>query len=117
MQLVARNQQRRWRVLPAAAREGADAASAAPLLAVLWRRRSALVVTTVVCLLLAALYLKLATPVYRAAATVHVVQPGETVWDVARTITPSGDVRATVDRIIERNGGALLRPGQRLVLD
>ena len=53
-----------------------------------------------------------------AGATVHVVEPGETVWTIAREVTPPDqDVRATVDRIIERNGTAALRPGQRLVLD
>ena len=51
-------------------------------------------------------------------ATVHIVQAGETVWDIARAVTPAGDdVRATVDRIVSANGGADLRAGQRLVLD
>ena len=53
-----------------------------------------------------------------AGAAVHVVEPGDTVWTIARQVTPPDeDVRATVDRIIERNGSAALRPGQRLVLD
>src|SRR5688500_3282847 len=73
MQLVARNQ-RRWHISPAAARESGDAASLAPLLAVLWRRRVSLVVTTAACLLCAAAFLKLATKTYRATATLHVVQ-------------------------------------------
>ena len=59
-----------------------------------------------------------ATPAPPApAAAVHVVQPGETVWTIARTMAPDGDVRATVDRIVARNGGPVLQVGQRLVLD
>ena len=54
-----------------------------------------------------------------AGAEVHVVQPGETLWAVAAELTPAGgDVRATVDRLVERNGGqASLQVGQRLVVD
>jgi len=51
------------------------------------------------------------------AGTVHVVQPGDTVWSIARAESPDGDVRATVDRIVARNGGPVLQVGQRLVLD
>jgi uncharacterized protein involved in exopolysaccharide biosynthesis len=87
MQLVLRNQ-RRWRE-PAAARESSDAASMTPLLAVLWRRRNALIVTTAVCLLGAAVYLKLATRVYRAVATVHVVQHAPRVF--AEAYAPPGN--------------------------
>jgi nucleoid-associated protein YgaU len=47
---------------------------------------------------------------------VYVVQPGDTVWSVARRLKPTGDVRGLVDRIVARNGGAALRPGQALVV-
>src|SRR3954470_19206492 len=87
MQLVARNQ-RRWREL-AAVRDSADAASVAPLLAVLWRRRLSLVVTTVVCVFCAAVYLKVATRVYRAVATVHVVQHAPHVF--TESYAPQGN--------------------------
>ncbi len=47
----------------------------------------------------------------------HVVQPGDTLWTIAASHS-SGDPREAVWRIRERNGldGALIRPGQRLVL-
>ena len=47
---------------------------------------------------------------------VYVVQPGDTIWSIARDLDPSGDARATVDRIVALNGGAALQPGQRLRL-
>ena len=50
------------------------------------------------------------------SVTVHIVQPGETLWDVARSLHPGGDVRALVDQLAAANGGATLSVGQRLVL-
>lgn len=49
----------------------------------------------------------------------HVVQPGETLWDVAEKYRLPGDIRMTVDIIRELNSlwgaeGPRLRPGQRL---
>jgi hypothetical protein len=49
-------------------------------------------------------------------AAVHVVQPGDTLWSIAGTVAPDADVRLTVDRLVELNGGAALTVGQRLVL-
>lgn len=51
------------------------------------------------------------TPV--AAATV-VVRPGDTLWSIARSLQPSGDVRTMVDRLADRAGGPELVPGQRI---
>jgi nucleoid-associated protein YgaU len=51
------------------------------------------------------------------AAPVYVVQPGDTLWSIARKVDPGADVRVTVDRLVELNGGAALQPGQRLRLD
>ena len=48
---------------------------------------------------------------------VYVVQPGDTVWSIARELDPSGDPRAMVDRIVDLNGSAALQPGQRLRLN
>jgi hypothetical protein len=47
----------------------------------------------------------------------YLVQPGDTLWSVAAGLTPAGsDVRATVDRLAELNGGPVLTVGQRLAL-
>ncbi len=52
-------------------------------------------------------------------ATAVVVGPGDTLWGIARQITPAGgDVAATVDRLVAANGGVVsLQPGMRLQLD
>ncbi len=50
------------------------------------------------------------------ARAVYVVQPGDTIWSIAHQLDPSGDTRATVDRLVSLNGGATLEPGQRLRL-
>jgi LysM repeat protein len=52
-------------------------------------------------------------PVARA---VYVVQPGDTLWRIARTIRPEGDVRPVVDHLARSLHGAPLRPGTRIVL-
>jgi len=49
-------------------------------------------------------------------SAVHVVQPGETLWDIARAIAPEADPRVVVAMLIERNGDAPLQAGQRLEL-
>lgn len=78
--------------------------------------------TTVVLLLASAVVARSAgggTPVPAAGTlepAVHVVQPGDTLWSIARELEPGGDVRLTVDRLVDLNGGATLTVGQRLVL-
>ena len=52
-----------------------------------------------------------------AAPIAYVVRPGDTVWSIAESLDPDGDVRAVVDRIVAANGGATLVPGQRILLD
>lgn len=44
------------------------------------------------------------------------VQPGDTLWSIAASLDPDGDIRALVDRLAEMNGGATLTVGQRIVL-
>jgi nucleoid-associated protein YgaU len=55
------------------------------------------------------------------ATTTVVVQPGQTLWSVARGLSADADVRETVARIQELNGlsgtaGNTVRPGQQLVV-
>ncbi len=44
------------------------------------------------------------------------VQPGESLWDIARDLQPTGDLRPLVDELAALNGGATLEAGQNLVL-
>lgn len=47
---------------------------------------------------------------------VILVQPGDTLWSIARGLQPTGDVRPLIDRIAELNGGHSLIAGQTLML-
>ena len=49
-----------------------------------------------------------------AAVDTVVVQPGDTLWSIAEAVAPGVDPRITVDRLVERNGGAPLVVGQEL---
>ena len=51
-----------------------------------------------------------------SASSVHVVQPGDTLWTLARRAQPTGDVRPLVGRLSAAHEGRALRPGQRIVL-
>ena len=56
-----------------------------------------------------------------AATTTVVVQPGQSLWDVARGLSLDADLRETVARIQELNGlsggaGSTVRPGQELIV-
>ena len=46
----------------------------------------------------------------------YVVEPGDSLWSIARRIQPVGDPRALVARLELVAGGAELRPGQVLTL-
>lgn len=50
------------------------------------------------------------------AASTHVVQPGDTLWSLARRIQPEGDVRPLVARLRAASGPGPLLPGQPLRL-
>ena len=52
-----------------------------------------------------------------APAHTYVVQPGDTLWSIARTLRPHGEIRGLVDQLEARAGGASLAAGQRLRLD
>jgi nucleoid-associated protein YgaU len=93
-------------------------------------RRRALVVGVVVALLLA-LGLLLgrgggqpsALPAHGTSDAVlpvadraYVVQPGDTLWQIARALQPDGDVRPLVAQLQRARHGAPLRVGERITL-
>ena len=45
-----------------------------------------------------------------------IVQSGQTLWSIARSIQPTGDLRPLVAKIKQINGGAALRIGQAIYL-
>jgi len=47
---------------------------------------------------------------------VYVAQAGDTMWVIARSLKPSGEVTGTVRALIKLNGGPSLEVGQRVVL-
>jgi hypothetical protein len=55
-------------------------------------------------------------PARAVAATVHVVQPGDTLWTIARAFQPTGDIRPLVAALAEQTHGGALEPGQRVFL-
>lgn len=57
-----------------------------------------------------------AGPSRAVAARVWVVQPGETVWAIARQLQPMGDVRPLVDEIDSQLHHRPLQIGQRIEL-
>jgi hypothetical protein len=46
----------------------------------------------------------------------YLVQPGDTLWTIARALQPRGDVSGLVHRLERLNGGAPLAIGQQLQL-
>jgi nucleoid-associated protein YgaU len=57
-----------------------------------------------------------AVPAHRPGPTRYIVQPGDTLWSIARSLQPDGDVRPLVRGLTSANGGAALAVGQQLVL-
>ena len=52
------------------------------------------------------------------AIELYIVQPGDTLWDIASTIAlPGEDVRPLIDELRALAGGSALEVGQRLVID
>ena len=47
---------------------------------------------------------------------VHIVQPGDTLWTIARSLQPTGDVRRLVDALAAQRHGAALQVGERIAL-
>ncbi len=50
------------------------------------------------------------------SAAVVIVQPGDTLWSLAREVQPKGDLRPLVAQLSRANGGSSLRAGDRIVL-
>lgn len=46
----------------------------------------------------------------------YVVQPGDTLWKLARALQPEGDVRPLVQELGRARNGAPLRAGERITL-
>lgn len=51
-----------------------------------------------------------------APASVYVVQPGDTFWDIARRLDPAGDPRPVVARLVAAHGSPVLLAGERIAL-
>jgi hypothetical protein len=55
-------------------------------------------------------------PVVLVSERVHVVQPGDTLWTIAKSLQPEADVRRLVDRLAKQRHGAQLQVGERIAL-
>jgi hypothetical protein len=56
----------------------------------------------------------LAAPGARPRVDTHVVEPGDTLWSVARELAPASDPRPVVDALAESRHDAPLVPGETL---
>ena len=54
-------------------------------------------------------------PERRPGPITYVVEPGDTLWSIARRLQPAGDVRDLVRSLVAANGGAEVDVGDRLV--
>lgn len=48
--------------------------------------------------------------------TTYVVQPGDTLWSIARRAQPTGDIRPLVDRLAAHTGNRPLQVGDRVTV-
>jgi len=91
-----------------------------------FRRRRLGAVVLAAGVVLAAVGLALSPPATGAAPapvrasasqdSVYTVQPGDTLWSIARGRVASGDIRAEVDRLASLNGSGAIVIGQHLRL-
>jgi nucleoid-associated protein YgaU len=56
----------------------------------------------------------LAAPGARPRVLTHVVQPGDTLWSIARSVAPNTDPRPVVDAIASSRHNAPLVPGEKI---
>ena len=47
-------------------------------------------------------------------ATSYVVEPGDTLWDVAQRVAPGSDARPVVDALVEARGTSAVAPGETI---
>lgn len=57
-----------------------------------------------------------ASPSPQDAGATYVVQPGDTLWTLARRVQPQGDVRGLVNQLAAERQGAPLSAGERIAL-
>lgn len=50
------------------------------------------------------------------APVVLVAEPGDSYWSLAAEVHEGGDIRSTVDALVDANGGGELRAGDRITL-
>jgi len=55
-------------------------------------------------------------PVRGPDPVVYVVQPGDTLWSIARHVQPEGDIRPLVERLERVNGGPRVHIGDRVAV-
>ncbi|HEX5614679.1 MAG TPA: hypothetical protein VFZ83_05945 [Acidimicrobiia bacterium] len=56
----------------------------------------------------------LATPESRPSVTTYLVQPGDTLWEIAATLAPERDPREVVDAITDVRGNGPLEVGEQI---
>ncbi len=90
---------------------------------VIWRRRLVVVLAVLTVAVLAKASVGGVSPgpgpserMVPASQHSYVVRPGDTLWAIARSLEPRGDVRPVVDRLAQGRRGRPLRVGERIVL-
>ena len=52
----------------------------------------------------------------QAGESFVVAASGDTYWQIASTLVADGDIRPVVQQLVDRNGGANLQIGQRVII-
>jgi hypothetical protein len=88
-----------------------------------YRRRRLAALVVVAALALAAvqvarhaLFQSVAAGAAPVGPTVLVAEQGDSYWSLAAQVSPGGDLRSTVDELVDANGGGDLHVGDRIVL-